>query len=93
MTGATIPFRKKAAAFTLCLVLTTSLLSGCEQQQTSPQLANPATTHCLEQGGESELIRDDGGQSRLCTFPDGSQCDEWRYFREECAPGDSLAHQ
>ena len=26
-----------------------------------------------------------------CVFPDGSECDEWAYFRKECKPGDSLA--
>jgi hypothetical protein len=26
----------------------------------------------------------------MCVFPDGSECDEWAYFRGECKPGDSL---
>ena len=28
-----------------------------------------------------------GGQSGMCVFPDGSQCDEWAFFRGECQPG------
>ena len=31
-----------------------------------------------------------GGVAGICTFPDGSECDEWAYFRKECQPGDSL---
>ncbi len=29
------------------------------------------------------------GEAGVCTFPDGSSCDEWAYFRNECQPGDS----
>jgi WD40 repeat protein len=32
-----------------------------------------------------------GGVAGVCIFPDGSECDEWAYFRGECKPGDSLA--
>ena len=27
-----------------------------------------------------------GGVAGICVFPDGSECDEWAYFRGECAP-------
>jgi hypothetical protein len=27
----------------------------------------------------------------VCTFPDGSQCDEWAYFRGECGPENQSA--
>ena len=54
----------------------------------SAQLANPASVHCAEEGGTLE-IRDeaDGGQIGMCLFPDGSECEEWAFFRGECAPG------
>jgi hypothetical protein len=26
----------------------------------------------------------------ICVFPNGSECDEWAYYRNECAPGDSV---
>jgi hypothetical protein len=29
---------------------------------------------------------DDGGQAGYCVFPDGSECEEWAFFRGECAP-------
>jgi hypothetical protein len=31
-----------------------------------------------------------GGTVGICVFPDGSECEEWAYFRGECKPGDSL---
>ena len=49
--------------------------------------ANPASVFCEEQGFRLELRTDaTGGQSGICRFPDGSQCDEWAYFRGECGP-------
>ncbi|MBU1866793.1 MAG: DUF333 domain-containing protein, partial [Actinobacteria bacterium] len=29
----------------------------------------------------------DGGTYGVCVFPDGSECDEWAFFRGECEPG------
>jgi putative hemolysin len=50
-------------------------------------LANPASVFCEEQGFRLELLADaTGGQSGICHFPDGSQGDEWAYFRGECGP-------
>ncbi len=28
----------------------------------------------------------DGSQNGICVFPDGSECDEWAYFRGQCGP-------
>ncbi len=53
---------------------------------------NPASVFCEEHGGASEIRTGaDGGQVGICIFTDGSECDEWAYFRGECAPGESLA--
>ena len=50
-------------------------------------IANPASTYCAEQGNKSEIrTAADGSQSGVCIFPDGSECDEWAYFRGECGP-------
>jgi inhibitor of cysteine peptidase len=57
----------------------------------APNMANPASVFCGENGGTVELRTDAaGGVAGFCVFPDGSECDEWAYFRGECAPGDSL---
>ena len=50
-------------------------------------IANPASTYCIEQGGASEIrTAEDGSQFGVCVFPNGSECDEWAFFRGECAP-------
>jgi len=58
----------------------------------SAGMANPASVHCAEQGGTEETREDaEGDQAGVCVFPDGSECDSWAYYREECAPGDQPA--
>jgi putative hemolysin len=52
-------------------------------------LPNPASAYCEEQGGTLEIRSGEGGQVGVCVFADGSECDEWAFFRGECAPGDS----
>jgi hypothetical protein len=48
---------------------------------------NPASAYCEQQGYKSEIrTATDGSQSGVCIFPDGSECDEWAYFRGECGP-------
>jgi len=59
-----------------------------EPAQDGAGLANPASVYCVEQGGTVDIrTGDDGGQYGVCVFPDGSECDEWAFFRGECAPG------
>lgn len=51
----------------------------------STQLANPAAINCLDKGGQSEIrTAEDGGQYGVCKFSDGSECEEWAFFRDEC---------
>ncbi len=50
-------------------------------------LPNPAAAYCEEQGYTHEIrTAADGSQSGVCIFPDGSECDEWAFFRGECGP-------
>lgn len=53
-------------------------------------LPNPASVYCEEKGYRLEMREGEGGTYGVCLFPDGSECDEWAYFRGECQPGDSL---
>jgi putative hemolysin len=60
------------------------------QVDTSEQaeIANPASAFCEEQGYTVEIRNDEqGNQYGVCIFTDGSECDEWAYFRGECSPG------
>ena len=48
-------------------------------------MPNPASVYCEQNGNKLEIhTGDDGSQSGICIFPDGSTCDEWAYFRGEC---------
>lgn len=57
--------------------------------EVKPGIANPASVYCKEQGGQLEIRDGNGGQSGYCIFLDGSECEEWAYFRNECAPGNT----
>jgi putative hemolysin len=50
-------------------------------------LPNPASVFCEEEGYKLELRTDASGTAGYCIFPDGSECEEWAFFRGECAPG------
>jgi putative hemolysin len=50
-------------------------------------LPNPASVYCEQQGNQLEIRTAPGGsQAGVCIFPNGSECDEWAYYRKECAP-------
>jgi putative hemolysin len=50
-------------------------------------IPNPASVYCEQQGNKHEIqMASDGSQPGICTFPDGSTCDEWAYYRGECGP-------
>ena len=52
-------------------------------------MANPASTFCVEQGYELEIRDEAGGQVGYCIFPSGAECEEWAFFRGECSPPDA----
>ena len=55
---------------------------------TKIELANPASVFCEDNGGRLEIrTSSDGGQKGYCIFPDGSECEEWAFFRGECSQG------
>lgn len=52
------------------------------------QIPNPASVYCEEQGGTLNIItQESGGQYGVCTFSDGSMCEEWKLKRGECSKG------
>ena len=65
---------------------------GCSPADEPAQLANPAAVYCAEQGGKVDIRQDaDGGAMGYCQFDDGSECEEWAYFRSECQSGEFQA--
>jgi putative hemolysin len=83
---------RKSTLFFLTVILV-CVLVACQPEQATPatapapELANPASVYCVEQGGALEIRQDYGGGSYgVCLFVDGSACEEWAYFRGECRP-------
>lgn len=56
-------------------------------EQNKAGIANPASVYCQEQGGIIEVRDFIDGQKGFCIFEDGSECDEWKFFRGECQKG------
>ncbi len=79
------------------IALFAMLLAACKGNSTSnPEsidgMANPASVYCTENKGTLEIRTDgDGGQFGVCKFEDGSECDEWAFYRGECKPGDNAS--
>ncbi len=81
---------------TLAIILIALTACTARQVQTPeptatdiPQVGmpNPASVYCTQQGNNLEIrMASDGSQSGVCVFSDGSECDEWAYFRGECGP-------
>lgn len=70
------------------LIFVLLLVTACQQKA---DIANPASVYCEENGGTLETRTDDAGaQTGYCLFGDGSECEEWAFYRGECQPGDSL---
>jgi putative hemolysin len=61
--------------------------SETKAEPTQIGMANPASVYCEEQGYTLEMRTGAEGVYGVCIFPDGSECDEWAYFRGECEPG------
>lgn len=82
---------KKIVTFTIILLALTActslrvLTSDPTATEILPNMSNPASVYCEQNGNKLEIhTADDGSQAGVCVFPDGSTCDEWTYFRGEC---------
>lgn len=83
--------------FIVCVLLGVAFAAGCTQQTATPAvttpaasgIANPASVNCGQVGGTIEIRTDaSGGQYGMCTFANGTSCEEWALFRGEgCKAG------
>jgi putative hemolysin len=56
-----------------------------EPEEQLTQIANPASTNCIEHKGTLKIITDKtGGQIGICVLPNGNECEEWALLRREC---------
>ena len=45
-------------------------------------MPNPASAYCVQQGGKSEIRKNqDGSEYGVCILPDGKEVEEWAYYR------------
>lgn len=51
------------------------------------QIPNPASVYCITHNGTLEIRENEKGQYGVCIFPDGSECEEWAYYKGQCKPG------
>lgn len=78
----------RAIAIALALLLS---ISGCGSDDNNdneqPGVANPASVYCEEQGGTVDIRTDESGsQIGYCLFSDGSEVEEWAFYRGEAEP-------
>ena len=71
---------RRITVIVICAVVA---LTGCSSDDdTDTQLPNPAAVFCEEQGGTVRIeTADDGSQSGICVLSDGTESDEWEYYR------------
>jgi len=87
----------KIRTLSLVIVLGMVCLTACAARNPQPvpvaatpgsvKIVNPATAYCEEKGYRSNIVTTtDGSQYGICIFPDGSECEEWSFFRGQCGP-------
>ena len=55
---------------------------GDDEDEDDAGVANPASEYCESQGGTVVIVNAaDGSQFGNCRLPDGSEVDEWDYYR------------
>jgi putative hemolysin len=83
--GCTQPAAPAKTPVTITPVVTTTAPA-------SVGMANPASVNCNKVGGNIEIKKDaQGNEYGMCTFTNGTTCDEWALFRNEgCKPFTSV---
>ena len=84
-----IQFRKLLWTIVVILILGIAVwqIFNLNKDKPVPNLPNPASVNCKETGGELDIRSEPKGQYGVCKFNDGTECEEWAYFRGTCKPG------
>lgn len=74
------------------LSLSLFLLVGCQSNKPTTnqtnQIANPASTYCINQGGQLKIEKTPNqSEYGVCIFEDNRQCEEWAMFNKLCPIG------
>lgn len=78
-------FMKRIGWCTLIAILlaVSACGSGDDDEDGEAGISNPASLFCEDQGGTVEIVTDEGGnQSGICRLSDGTEIDEWDYYRQ-----------
>ncbi|NHH97077.1 hypothetical protein DYY66_1346 [Candidatus Nitrosotalea sp. FS] len=65
---------------------TPAISSTTTTSTNSTTIANPASVYCVNHGGKLDIRTTSSGQTGICVFSNGYECDEWNYFKGECSP-------
>jgi putative hemolysin len=57
---------------------------GNDGQSDRLGMANPAATYCRELGYDYRVGRSSKGEEGICVFPDGKECEEWKFLSGKC---------
>jgi C1A family cysteine protease len=52
-------------------------------------MANPAAVYCRELGYDYRIVETEEGEEGVCTFPDGSGCNDWAFLQGQCGQSHS----
>jgi dipeptidase D len=80
--------------FIILLILVSLMIASCSPEPSLPasptgeasDMVNPASQFCEARGYQHEIRDEADGQVGSCLFPDGSECEEWAFYRGECVP-------
>lgn len=66
-----------------------ALLIIPSRESVEVESGNAAAKYCIEHGGSSFIMttqtpNGEVSQQGICELPDGTQCEEWSYYRGEC---------
>lgn len=70
----------------IAMVAVVVMVAGCCAVSTSESgldMVNPASAHCVEQGGVITIEDQPQGQVGFCTLPDGTRIEEWELYRRD----------
>ncbi|KAA6181767.1 DUF333 domain-containing protein [Thiohalocapsa marina] len=81
--------KRQTGHWSLAAAITLLSIAPITAQALGPMgVANPASVHCIEQGGTLDIrTRPDGGEYGVCVFEDNRQCEEWALLRGQCPNG------
>lgn len=58
---------------------------GCvtdEKTGANLNMTNPASSYCIAQGGQSEIVGTPQGEVGYCLLPSGERVEEWSLYRK-----------